>query len=290
MLHGKSARSLVLVLALAAAGAAACGEDAAAVDGGGIPVADARQRPDARPRPDASVPDAALGLTGAACTSDTDCAGGTCLGLPGGPGETDKRFVGGYCTSTTCTLSSSAGCDIGAWCTTGGPTGTLCVKTCAMADGISCDRADHACLRLGPTRGACYNIASVECDAAAMTGCVTGDICIRTGFDDATLGRCEIPCSPMAQDCDDTGVGCYYSRLYDVAFCALQGAGAAEDLCTCDRCCGIGLACTPDLDGADRHCKATCDTAAGCAGGTCQPLEAGALWGGCVLPGSVGSM
>lgn len=233
---------------------------------------------------------------GAACATGAECAGGTCLGAPGQPEDGNNRFTGGYCTHVGCTPDSQTGCGADEWCIDAG-NGGICLEMCSKADGLTCDRADHVCLGLG-TFGGCFSKDTVECNPRDKgVGCNSGEVCIKIGFEDHTLGRCETSCDPMENTCP-TARSCYYIRAYDAAFCNVPGTLKPDDQCTCDKCCGDGYACTPDLDGSGRHCKPYCELATGdgCqAGSQCVPLkktDAGVpvgMWGGCVAPGSAGT-
>lgn len=243
--------------------------------------------PDAgvRPEPKPNSP------TSASCDNDTQCAGGACFGSKGSLTEGDLLFQGGYCTTLGCTLNTQVGCGPDEWCLDVGDGTTYCVTLCSKADGMTCARPDHACLGLG-TWGGCFSVAAVECNAVTKAGCKDGELCVRIGFEDKTLGRCEKLCDDpekgTAGSCPD-GNACYYIRRYNAAFCGDPGTQAAETPCTCDKCCEPGYACTPDLDGAGKHCKPYCKVAEGCSGGTCEPLEAGSPFGGCIAPGSAGT-
>ncbi len=234
---------------------------------------------------------------GAACTTGSDCKGGTCLGAPGQPEEGNNRFAGGYCTAVGCTPESQEGCGADEWCVDGGGSlGGYCVELCSKSEGLVCDRADHGCMGLG-TFGGCYSLATVECNPRTRMGCPAADICVKIGFEDHTLGRCETTCDPMEPKCPNGGA-CYYIKSYNAAFCGQPGPTVAEESCSCDKCCQPGLACTPDTDGSGRHCKTYCvvATGEGCAEGeTCEPLKVNddgdpiSPWGGCVAPGSAGT-
>ncbi len=238
------------------------------------------------------VPAADAGMTGqritsAACTQASECKGGTCLGSPLGPETGNLRFMGGYCTTLGCTANTQEGCGPDEFCIDGDGLGTFCVQQCSKADGVGCDRSDHVCLGLG-TFGGCFSSATVECNSQMNAGCQTGEICVRIGFEDPSLGRCEQLCDPTSPACPP-GDGCYYIRRYDTAFCGDPGATKPEEPCSCDKCCEPDFSCAPDLDGLGRHCKPVCGVASGCQGGQCVPLESGSPFGGCVVPGSAGT-
>jgi hypothetical protein len=228
----------------------------------------------------------------AACRDGLECAGGTCLGSPEAQ-EDNPRFAGGYCTSTACTPNSQEGCGPDEYCVEGGSQElpAFCVQLCSKADGLECDRGDHVCIGLG-SFGGCFSREAVECHVQDRTGCDPADICMRIGFEDRSLGRCETVCDPMRPQCRD-GLGCYFIRTYSAAVCNVPGTGEREDPCACDKCCKPGLACTPDSDeDAGRHCKPVCEVATnrGCQSGeTCVSLKIGSPWGGCVAPGSAGT-
>jgi hypothetical protein len=218
---------------------------------------------------------------GSACAHGGECAGGTCLGAPGQPQEGNPRFAGGYCTSTTCTVDTQVGCGPDEWCTDGGEDGGgYCVEQCSKASGLGCRRSDHVCLGLG-TFGGCFSSEAVECDVETRTGCQPAETCVRIGFEERALGRCETTCDPMQPVCPGADA-CYFIRTYSTAFCNTPGTLAAGQPCTCDKCCAPALACTPD--GVGRTCSATClvATGEGClAGQTCVSLKRGSPWGGC---------
>lgn len=228
----------------------------------------------------------------AKCRDDIECAGDTCLGVAGGIEEGNERFTGGYCTSVECTPDSQEGCGPDEYCIDGGDgLPAFCVQLCSKADGLECDRADHVCIGLG-NFGGCFSREAVECDRIERTGCEPAETCVRIGYEDPALGRCETTCDPMKPACP-TDTACYFIRTYSTAFCNVPGKGKREEPCACDKCCGAGLACTPDSDAdAGRHCKTVCEVAndRGCLSGeTCVSLKRGSPWGGCVAPGSAGT-
>jgi hypothetical protein len=226
-----------------------------------------------------------------ACATGHDCVGGVCLGAVGQPQEGNERFAGGYCTSIRCTVGSQEGCGPDEFCIDGGgELGGFCVQLCSKADGLVCDREDHVCIGIDAF-GGCFSRDAVECHVQERTGCEPAETCVRIGFDDRSLGRCETSCDPMRPRCPE-GRGCYFIRTYSTAICNLPGTGVEEEPCMCDRCCEPGLSCTPDLDGEGRHCKRVCDVVSreGCVGEEmCVPLKVGSPWGGCVAPGSAGT-
>jgi hypothetical protein len=225
--------------------------------------------------------------TGAACDNDGQCAGGVCLGVSGLEAG-NPRFAAGYCTTVGCIADSQDGCGPDEWCVDFGSGSTYCLEMCSKADGLECARDDHVCIGLG-VWGGCMSVMTVECDSSANVGCDDGELCVRIGFDDRTLGRCEALCDPFSSgDCGDNA--CYYIRRYDDAFCGIPGTTAVDEPCSCDKCCTPGNACTPDPDGAGKHCKPYCHAGGSdCSGGTCTPVEDGAYLGGCIMPGSPGT-
>jgi hypothetical protein len=227
------------------------------------------------------------GPSGRSCTEDSQCTGGTCVGDANGPETGNPRFHGGYCTTLGCEAESQNGCGPDEWCSDLGFS-TMCLEMCSKAAGMECDRPDHVCIGLGAW-GGCMSEQAVECNSDESTGCGTDEICVRIGFDDRRLGRCETLCDPMHDVTCGDGHACYYVRRYDDAFCGTPGATAPEAICSCDKCCVEGWACTPDLDGAGKHCKEYCLVSEGCDEGACVPLETGSPWGGCVAPGSAGT-
>lgn len=242
---------------------------------------------------DAATPDNSTDKpAAAACAKDEECAGGSCLGAKGQPQEGNVRFTGGYCTSVSCTIDSQDGCGPDEFCIDGGDElGGFCVKQCSKADGLECVRGDQVCLGLG-SFGGCFSRAAVQCHVQNRTGCHPAETCVRIGFEDNSLGRCETTCDPMRPACPGENAGCYFIRTYSTAFCSPAGSDELEEQCACDKCCAPGLACTPDGDGEGRHCKQTCEVATnkGCESGeTCKSLKVGSPWGGCVAPGSAGT-
>jgi hypothetical protein len=78
---------------------------------------------------------------GAPCSADSECAGGTCLPLPGG-----------YCTQANC---STDPCPEGSECFQLSDGGSACFKTCTspsecrVPEGYTCD-SDNTCYPVGP--------------------------------------------------------------------------------------------------------------------------------------------
>jgi hypothetical protein len=218
---------------------------------------------------------------GAACFDGAECAGGACLGVPEGPQEGNPRFAGGYCTSTSCTPDTQDGCGPDEICVEAGEAlPAFCVPLCSKAQGLSCARPDHVCIGLG-TFGGCFSREAVECSRLTREGCEPAETCVRIGFEDPDLGRCETTCDPMRPRCAE-GLGCYFIRTYSTAFCNEPGTTKLGEACACDRCCEPGLACTPDRDGEGRHCREVCLVEDGCSGGRkCDRLKVGSPWGGC---------
>jgi hypothetical protein len=265
-----------------------------------LPLTDAgvAVQPDAQEVIDAAVsidaPVAAGAPTGAACSSPSDCAGGACVGIPGQPLNGSSKFAGGYCTRIGCTLDSQDGCGVDEWCIDGGDAGGgICVSMCTADGGIFCQREDHVCLGLG-NFGGCFSKEAVECMVVDKqgTGCPEGDLCIKIGFDDTRLGRCETSCDPMDNQCA-MGRGCYLIRAYNLAFCGTPGKAELGEPCDCDRCCVPGLGCTRNDDGPGSTCRNMCvfATGEGCAAGErCKALnknqqgEPISTWGGCMPP------
>jgi hypothetical protein len=219
---------------------------------------------------------------GAACEAPAECEGGACLGASGQPQEENPRFAGGYCTAVTCVPDSQDGCGPDEFCIDGGDDlPSFCVPLCSKAEGLECERDDHVCIGLG-SFGGCFSREAVECNRKTREGCKPAETCVRIGYEDPDLGRCETTCDPTAPVCPE-GQGCYFIRTYSTAFCNVPGTSKLDEPCACDKCCVPGLACTPDLDGSGRHCKKVCEIADGCSGGaTCVSLKRGSPWGGCV--------
>jgi hypothetical protein len=244
------------------------------------------------PQDDAGIPQMTGGgaPAGAACATGADCAGGTCLGAPGQPEDGNPRFTGGYCTKLGCTADSQEGCGPDEYCIDGG-FNTICVALCSKADGLTCQRDGQVCLGLG-SFGGCFSKDAVECQVQQHTGCQAGEVCIRIGFEDRSLGRCVIECDPLHPQCP-SGKACYYIKTYNASICDTPGTSEPEQECFpgCDRCCTSGYACTLDIDGGGHHCKPYCTVATGegCSGGQCVPIEDGAPVGACFIPGSAGT-
>jgi hypothetical protein len=248
--------------------------------------------------PDASLPDPNTPTgtnlpAAAACATGDQCAGGTCLGAPGQLEEENNRFAGGYCTAIGCTANTQEGCGADEFCVEASELfgGGYCVELCSKADGLVCDREDHVCLGLG-SFGGCYSRNTVECNVQEKTGCTPEELCVRIGYEDKSLGRCETLCDPLNDTTCTEAHACYYIKTYNAAFCGSPGTSLPEASCTCDKCCVEDFACTPDLDGRGRHCKKYCSVASPtqCAQGEqCVPLEEGSPVGGCVAPGSAGT-
>jgi hypothetical protein len=236
--------------------------------------------PDAAEIVDAAEPDAPPVVssvpTGAACASSSDCGDGVCIGAPGTPLEGNNRFAGGYCTTVGCTVDSQEGCGTDEWCIDGGDAGSICVAMCAGRSGLFCAREDHVCLGLG-NFGGCFSRETVECTVVDKegTGCPDGDLCIKIGFDDFSIGRCETPCDLMNPMCTE-GRGCYFIRAYVLAFCGTPGTAELGEPCACDKCCVPGLACTRNDDAEGSTCRKTClrSTGEGCVEGErCKALK-----------------
>lgn len=132
---------------------------------------------------------------GAACTAASQCAGGACMGLPGG-----------YCTMMGCSTSSP--CPSGSECFGLNPSGSACFKSCTapaqcrVSDGYTCD-TDNTCypgvpapdggppsdggavtLPAGPGAGpgpSCANLPPMRCTSGAATCNALTSFSPRTG-------------------------------------------------------------------------------------------------------------
>jgi len=178
-------------------------------------------------------------------------------------------------------VNSQLGCGPDEWCTDlGDGVHGFCAGMCSKAEGLSCARSDQVCLGLGDF-GGCFAKAAVECNVVERTGCQPAELCVRIGFDDRELGRCETACDLLHPQCPGNDA-CYYIRTYSGAFCNTPGTGAEGAPCSCDKCCDPGLSCTPD--GTARTCARPCLVVDGvCVGGkTCVPLKINSPWGGCL--------
>ncbi|MCC6622502.1 MAG: hypothetical protein IT385_14655 [Deltaproteobacteria bacterium] len=184
----------------------------------------------------------------AICTTDGDCAGGTCLSVASQAGE--LRFCGGACA----------------------PLGPSCASEdrCAFAFGV--DEAFHwacvpaALVGAADVGDACESHARACADpscAPRVSDCATGTLCAcapDAACPPGSFFACRRLCDPGApagacdpESCDDVGAG--------LGLCALP-SGQAGDPCTTEPdTCGPGLMCVvanpalcPGLDHADGGC------------------------------------
>jgi len=239
------------------------------------------------------------GNTGAPCASASDCTGLSPVCLRG------SKYPGGSCAATGCELGSNKGCPAGDACINGGDGQTYCLQGCGYAqegcfvhcarDGYSCfateSRSLGTCLGEAGTRQ-CDPTTSDQCDPAT-TG-VGPAICVQTGWDDQSIGRCFERCHPIQQDCSRDGEGCYSLIEYSPYPVCFQNWGYGEgESCKRMTQCGEGLRCACDYEDKSRcegltnmHCRYYCATSQTTghlcnAGETCRPLKPGSSWGSC---------
>ena len=252
--------------------------------------------------------------TGAACTKNADCAGGTCL-----------DWTGGYCTTLDC---QGAGCGAGERCLAFAGN-HLCVKDCA-ADG-DCRAPDQACKRL-PTDdglvGACLGVDSgakntgggcedaTDCAGSAaclnafpggycaalgcdVTGCGAGAACVKVDGRPSCLLRCsgDDDCGSAPGAERRCGVLQSIDRApVDVCISGVEGKALGQSCrsdfeCTsgsCQvlgegRCSQTGRPCFPESVGADCNGAEFCQVTPASRVGLCsQPCALG----GRTCPGS----
>ena len=214
------------------------------------------------------VPDAgpAADKVGRSCDAGVDCQnppdrGGVCLGV-----ESDRHWVGGYCSTASCASDSECSADGGAVCASFAGHAPRCLRRCALtADGGSGDGGADGC-RLGYL---CQPAALPDGGAAASGVCSPGlpPPPERTGAACSGLSDCLVPpetvatCLPEAVDgggasggfpggmctrlgcrADDEcglnlGAVCQRVELFSVAAC-LEGCVVGED-----AGCRAGYAC-----------------------------------------------
>ncbi len=108
---------------------------------------------DVHATPDAVVDarlDAALGAIGSECSTDAECAGGTCLKEAARP-----EIVGGYCTLGPCQAGVDDDCPSGSRCVGGTGSGMrICVAECSSAD--DCRAGYECCSRDDAGVGGCF--------------------------------------------------------------------------------------------------------------------------------------
>ena len=132
-----------------------CAEPVSGTDGGGPPPSDGGG--------------AGQGAVGDACTSEADCAGGSCLGLPGG-----------YCSMRGCEATTNP-CPSGSECFGIGNNDSACFKTCAaesecrVAEGYTCD-GDMTCYT--PPAAVDGGTTTGPCSATVPNGtCPNAQVC-----------------------------------------------------------------------------------------------------------------
>lgn len=242
------------------------------------------------------------GNTGAACASAIDCTGKDPVCLKG------TKYPGGSCSATGCEFGSNLGCPAGDTCMNGGDGQTYCLKGCGYSTDscfVHCGREGYSCFATeSASLGLCLGEAGTrQCDPTESDQCdpdSTGfgpAICVQTGWDDQSIGRCFERCSPTRQDCSRDGEGCYSLVEYSPYPVCFQSWGFPEGA-SCKRMtqCGEGLRCACDF--ADKtkcpnlrnmHCRYYCAVSGAyghpCdAGEICRPVAPGSSLGSCQPP------
>ncbi len=198
------------------------------------------------------------------CVDPVDCSeGGTAVaacdtiaGVPGKPTACGEAHAlcepltpdAGCGASETCYLEGEGGLCMAA--TGAGKQGATCTKTSDCVGGLACVKDDAGALICG----ALCNVdpaASSACDTAC-----TGKL--YTAKASGPYGACYEPknppptCDLVAQDCQDSGKGCYLAGSHGMV-CLPQGAQNAGDACQQHTACKKGLAC------AGGKCVKVCD-------------------------------
>jgi hypothetical protein len=177
---------------------------------------------------------------GAACTSSTDCAAGTCVD-------------GVCCNLPDPTLGSCGQCRA---CNVAGSLGT-----CAPTSGIACSDG-NACTQNDTCQAG-------TCVAGAAITCTASDQCHVAGTCNPATGACSNPAAPDGMACDD-GNACTTGDVCATGTCAAGGAVSCDDQnpCTVDSCSPIG-GCAHMPGNAGAICRAAanaCDSAEICTG------------------------
>ncbi len=219
-----------IAILLAAPG---CSDSHAATDGG----ADATIRFDAS-RPEASLPDAGMdasplpdeGAVGSACTTESDCDQGICIGE-------DRGFPDGYCTGV---CNGPSDCPDGSACVRVGRGTSICLDRCDPAAEPKRCRDGYGCAT-SPFLGqpVCMPGCEVDSDCEAGKRCDT-----EGGF--AGAGQCYDPGAETGGPCTSE------SDCPAEHFCLGEDFGGAPG----GLCIGVG-GCDVDTDSgcpADAHC------------------------------------
>jgi Cys-rich repeat protein len=263
---------------LADGGASDASTDAGETDGGRVATIDAGPvEPDAgiivvstdagEPR-DAGVVviDAGVGLpVGGGCSSNADCAGGTC----------DTQAPGGYCTQT---------CGNGGACPSGSTCAFLLGNYCVQSCGFSADcRSGYSCQ--GGTCLASYCQSSFQC-AQGQTCDMTQGVCVnvcRTNMDCQQGQACQngTCVAAMASGCSansdcPTGETCTNHGVCSGGSSRGPAAGQIGASCSGNGFGGGGASCQqgpqPECLGANRnfsggYCSSSCQQGADCGSG-----------------------
>lgn len=179
--------------------------------------------------PDADVPTGPQ-ATGAPCTADLECLGGTC--------KSGAGFPGGYCTIEGC----DGGCVDGSWCSYSQVFGIFCAATCEeqgdCRDGYACREEGIP----GDTHRLCTPVRGVADGEPCASGSdCQGGSCLPWVGGYCTTNRCT-----TAADCANLGG---FNNL-----CVDDGAGGiCLRGCADTGDCRTGYLCT-DIGGPDRFC------------------------------------
>lgn len=224
-------------------------------------------------------------VAGAACSSDTDCMGGSCSTSMGGgglPGAAAISYPGGYCSGLCLT---SDNCGAGGVCSPpmGGAGAGNCFKSCASDS--DCTRDGYRCRDLGSGLKGCNpapkplpdHVVGKACSnddacGAGMGTCVTvlpGASAMTGGFfggaaatpDPAPGGYCSNQCASDA----DCGAG-------GVCVGASMGGFTGTQVGTCFKGCSTSDDCRRDYGCELRGGAAALGGGAGTRTNVCVPI------------------
>ncbi len=258
-------RTIFTLLLLTSTGfTSGCPESNAATDAG----TDATVTFDAPPAPEAgadAAPDSGPvpgpGEVGAACTSDADCAGGTCM----------TEFPGGYCVRS---CSPTQPCPIGAFCFPSAPGSSdgACMDMCDPTAPPKQCRSGYGC-----TGNTIFPVSLCTPGCEVDTDCDEGLRCDPAGGYIGN-GHCFDPEAELGQACASAR-DCPMR-----SWCFLEGehgwpGGSCVGVTNCDVAtdtgCPDGTHCLPDPSFEDDSlCFIACETEADCRDGyACQALD-----------------
>lgn len=218
---------------------------------------------------------------GAACNEPFQCAGGQCfVGASAGPdASTGTASLCGVCATLPAVGQPCTGsCAAGAACDHTQATPT-CVSVTAGAAGDPCDGIGADCgagLYCDAVSGACAQlpVAGEPCTdtglCAVPAWCLAKN-CAAPGSSGAPCGtdaECQagLGCSVQTETCGTVTWAAAGDPCGDLARCLVGVCNPGPS--TCPAVLGDGASCDP----ADQ--STTCDTLAGCVGGTCQSVDA----------------